>query len=58
MKFLLCNILPGLNCIWNDVYEIHGIAFFEVISMCAHVFFVCARLMASLEGTLFKTRVI
>src|SRR6218665_2250315 len=27
IKFLLCNILPGLICIWNDMYEI----------MCKHL---------------------
>ena len=29
IKFLLCNILPGLNGIWNDVYEIRTKAFLE-----------------------------
>ena len=44
MKFLLCNILPGLVWIWNDVYEIVAKAFLEGIFMCAPCFLVCARL--------------
>jgi len=44
IKFLLCNILPGLVWIWNDVYEIVAKAFLEGIFMCAPCFLVCARL--------------
>ena len=29
MKVLLCNILPGLNCISNNVYEILAKNIFE-----------------------------
>src|SRR6218665_1046293 len=28
-KFLLCNILPGAICIWNDVYEIGAKTFWK-----------------------------
>jgi len=63
-KFLLCNTLPGLNCIWNDVYEnmcknIFGRNIYvrSKFSVCACLT-VCARARAhahSLEGTLTKT---
>src|SRR6218665_4202135 len=29
LKFLLCNILPGLICIWNAVYEVGAKHIFE-----------------------------
>jgi len=45
MKFLLCNILPDLFLIWNDVYEICAKTFLEGNLLRAPSFFVCARLM-------------
>src|SRR6218665_2366688 len=39
VKFLLCNILPGISCIWNDVYEIRAKTFLEV---CGLQVFMCA----------------
>jgi len=63
IKFLLCNILPGLVCILNYVYEICAKTFFGGTFMCVPSFLVCARLMAcvhahSLEGTLFLSEVV
>src|SRR6218665_2731320 len=57
---VLCNILPGLICIWNDVYEIIICkTFLEGTFMCAPSFLVCARLTAcvhvhSSKGTLAR----
>src|SRR6218665_3445055 len=34
-KFLLCSILPGLICIWNDVYE-------NMCKVCLDGTFMCA----------------
>src|SRR6218665_2347431 len=60
IKFLLCNTLVGLICIWNDVYEICSKTFLEETFMCALCFFfvrsshglcVCSH-VHSLEGTL------
>src|SRR6218665_2617988 len=44
IKFLLCNILPGLVCIWNYVYDICAKTFLEGTVTCAPSFLVCARL--------------
>src|SRR6218665_1303309 len=57
IKLLLCNILPGLICIWKDVYEICAKTFLEGKFMCAKNF-LCAlvsRFVAhslALEGAL------
>src|SRR6218665_2485020 len=47
-QFLLCNILPGLICICNDMYEICAKTFLEGTFMCAPSFLLCAGLMACL----------
>src|SRR6218665_1495313 len=44
IKFLLCNILSRLICIWSDVYEICAKAFLEGTFICNPRFLVCARL--------------
>ena len=41
LKFLLCNIWPGLICSWNDVYEISAKTFLEGVFMCTPIF-LCA----------------
>ena len=41
IKFLLCNILPGLICIWKDVYEIMC-KHFRKEHLCARQVFFCA----------------
>jgi len=41
ITFPLCNILPGLICIWNDMYEVCAKTFFEGTFMCAQSFRVC-----------------
>ena len=46
IKFPLCNILPGLSCIWIDIYEICAETFLEGTFMCAPSFLVCAHLTA------------
>ena len=59
IRVISCNILPGLICIWIDVYEICVKTFWKEIFVCAPSFLVCAHLMVcvrmnvhSLEGTL------
>ena len=46
IKFLLCNILPGLIRIWNDIYEICAKTFLEGTFMRAPSFLVWARVPA------------
>ena|SRR6218665_19407 len=38
LKFLLCNILPGLICIWNNVYKIFAKTFLKGKFMSASSF--------------------
>ena len=45
-KVFLCNILPGIICIRNDVCELCANTFLDGIFMCAPNFLVCARLTA------------
>ena len=46
IKFILCDILPEIICIWNAVYEICAKTFLEGTFMCTPSFLVCAHLMA------------
>jgi len=50
MKFLLCSILSGLNCIFNYVYEVRAKTFLEGTSLCTQSFLVCAHLTACLRA--------
>ena len=55
----MCNILPELICIWNDLFEVYAETILEGTFMCGTSFLVCTRVMTcvrahvcSLEGTL------
>ena len=54
IRYLLCNILPGLICICDDVNEICVKPFLKGNFLCAPSFLVCARLTtrAQLKGNI------
>src|SRR6218665_610863 len=61
MKFFVCNILPGLICNWNDVYEICEKHFWKEHLCALKVFLcalvsqpMCARTRAQLRGNIAR----
>lgn len=44
MKFVMCNILPALTCIWNDVFLVYAKTLLDETFVCAPSFLVCVRL--------------
>src|SRR6218665_447681 len=45
VKFSLCNILPGLICIWSDMYGISAKTLLEGTFVCTQSFLMCAHLI-------------